>query len=272
MVFLGFIGAQNASALGKIGHRVTGQITSNHLTPKAKQQVAKLLQGQTLAQVSNWADHMRSNPHYFWQKLSPSWHYVSIPDNLSYDKSRKNPKGDVYQAIASLSLLLADKPVPDGPIKQGLVDYFGDLNDKSKQEDIKRFALKFLMHLVGDVHQPLHVGYKKDLGGNKIQVEWFYKKTNLHRVWDTDLINYQELSYTEMTTFIDTDDAELIKSIQQAPLEEWLIEGKQLRKGAYQMPEGRIGYNYIYTNGPIIEQQLLKAGLRMAKILNDIYN
>jgi hypothetical protein len=262
---------QNAHALGKIGHRVTGLIASNHLTPEAQQQVAVLLQGESLAEVANWPDHMRSNPHHFWQKLSASWHYVSIPDNRSYAKSNINPKGDVYQAINAFKLILADKKLPDGAIKQGLVNYFGDLNQPSKQLEIKRFALKFLMHLVGDIHQPLHVGYKKDAGGNRTEVEWFNNKTNLHRVWDTDLINYQELSFTEMTAFIDITDKKQIENIQNSTLDDWIVEDKQLRKGVYKIGNGKLGYAYIYTNGPIIEQQLLKAGLRMAKILNDIF-
>ncbi len=257
--------------LGKTGHRVTGLIATNHLTDKALKQVKLILGDDSLAEVSIWPDHMRSNPHHFWKKMSPSWHYVSIPDNTSYANSSKSSRGDIYLAITAMKLILADKEIPEGVIKDGLENYFGNLKQPSKQKAVKQFALKFLMHLVGDIHQPLHVGYQKDHGGNKAVVEWFGDTTNLHTVWDTRLIVNQELSYKELVEFIDISDHNLIEKIQSKSLDDWIVEDMQLRKGVYQIGNGKLAYQYIYKNTPIINQQLLKAGLRMAKILNDIY-
>ncbi len=257
--------------LGKTGHRVTGQIAYNHLTEKARCEVEKLLGDDSLAEVSNWPDQMRSNPDEFWQKLSVSWHYVNIPDNNTYTSSRKNANGDIVKAISAFKAILSDRPIPRGVIKERLESYFGTLEKTQQKQHVKTFALKFLMHLVGDFHQPMHVGYKSDRGGNDSRVHFFNEDTNLHRVWDSHLIDNMQLSYTELVAFIDIDDEATIKQIQKAKIEDWIQEALILRSEAYKIGKGHLRYDYIYKHSPVIKQQLLKSGLRMAALLNEIY-
>lgn len=258
-------------ALGKIGHRVVGQIAQNHLTPEAQKQVRQILDNETLAQVANWPDFMRSDSHPFWNKYSVSWHYVSIPEGKNYASSSKNPKGDIYVAINAFVEILKGHPVPAGPIRDGLTFYFGDLSKPENQHKIKKFALSFLTHLVGDLHQPLHTGHLKDKGGNTIRLKWFGEPTNLHAIWDSKLIDFTQLSYTEMVAFIDTTDQNKVALYQQSRVKDWLNESLMLREKAYKVTKKNLRYEYYYQNYPIIKHQMLKAGIRLAGLLNRIF-
>jgi len=116
---------------------------------------------------------MRSDPA--WHHASP-WHYVNIGDDETYETAQKNPEGDVVEAIQRLT---------------------GVLRDSQATPQDKVVAVKFLVHFVGDIHQPLHVGRHDDQGGNTIQVQWFGAPSNLHKVWDEQLIEAQKLSFSE---------------------------------------------------------------------------
>jgi len=258
-------------AWGKTGHRVVGKIAFNHLSIPARKAVEAILDGDSLAQVTNWPDFMRSNDDPFWHKWSVSWHYVSIPEGGTYSSSKKNPKGDIYEAINAFVSILSNKPLAEGPIKEGLTSYFGDLKNPAIRPKLKRFALSFLAHLVGDLHQPLHTGHLKDKGGNTIRLKWFGHSTNLHAIWDSSIIDFSELSYSEMVEFIDTDDKGFIKKTQNSSVLDWLNESLVLRKNAYDVPKKNLIYQYYYHNYPIVKNQLLKGGLRLAGLLNKIF-
>ena len=163
---------------GKTGHRITGEVAEAHLTEKAKIEIAKILSDPSLANASTWADEMRPNPDF--QKYS-TWHYANMPLDKRYSEHPQSKKGDIVQAIKLCKAKLRNPNV-------------------SKNE--KAFHLRFLVHLVGDIHQPLHVGRGEDRGGNEIKVKWFGKDTNLHRVWDSEMINTYMMSYTEFTDLL----------------------------------------------------------------------
>src|SRR5262245_9995730 len=161
-----------ANAWGPIGHRTVAQVAENHLTPKAKREIAKLLGPATLADVAYWADEIRYLPE---RKKGDPWHYISIDDTETLASTVRNPNGDVVEAIERMEATLRDpKATP---------------NDRAE-------ALKFLVHFVGDVHQPLHVGRRADAGGNKIEITLNGEKNNLHWAWDAIMINDMGLSYT----------------------------------------------------------------------------
>lgn len=153
-----------AFAWGPNGHRIVGRIAENHLTDEASRAVACLIGPESLAQVSTWPDEIRSDPA--WKKSAP-WHYISIDDGETLTTTQRDPAGDVLEALQRFEAAL---------------------RDPQATPDAKREALKFLVHFVGDVHQPLHVGRRDDLGGNRVEAFWFAEKTNLHSVWDFQLI------------------------------------------------------------------------------------
>ena len=133
--------------------------------------------------------------------------------------------------------------------------------------------LRLLIHIVGDIHQPLHVGRPDDLGGNKIKVFWFDVSHNLHSVWDDQLITYQRLSYTEYANAINYVTEAQRKEWQAEPLSTWLWQSYQLAEKIYAdiKPDQKLSYRYNYDYIASLNDRLLKGGVHLAGLLNDIF-
>lgn len=253
-VFIFLLGAHfsilAADDWGQTGHRVIGHVAQQHLTPKTAQAIEDLLDGASLAFVSTYADEIRSDSRY--KRYAP-WHYVNMPLDKKYGEVTPNSKGDVVQAIKNCIQVLQD---PDA--------------DKEN----KAFHLRLLVHFVGDLHQPMHVGRAEDRGGNDITIYWFGKKSNLHRLWDSQLIDHYQMSYTELSQNLPLYDAEQQKEITERPLLSWVAESQAHAKNIYAQtqPEERLGYKYHYQYFGIVRDQLHKGGLRLASILNEIFD
>ena len=238
----------NAYSWGPTGHRVIGEIAENHLSKKAQKEVKLLLGHHSLAEVSTWMDEIRSDSSYDY---THSWHYTTIPDGQSYN-SRGNTQG---QLVEHIELMIST------------------LKSTDSSRDSKVQALKFLVHLVGDLHQPLHVGNGEDRGGNDIKVKFFYESSNLHRVWDSGMINHKLYSYTELAAIIDHTSENQVSQWLEGSSATWAEECMQYREQVYDFDDpDRLGYEYVYRNWNLLEQQLLKAGIRLAGILNSIYS
>lgn len=238
-----------AFAWGQVGHRVIGQIAEWHLNKRAAKKVKEILGANSLAIVSTWMDEIRSDSTYDYTN---TWHWVTIPDGEQYDLSIQESDGDAYAVVNQL-----------------IAGLKSDTLSARQEEEY----LKMLVHLVGDLHQPLHVGRGDDRGGNDIRVQWMGESSNLHRVWDSDMINGKQLSYTELAEHLNRRATNsLVQQWQSATTEQWLQEAMNLRPAVYNIPEdNRIGYDYAYANYPLVEEQLLLAGVRLAGILNEIY-
>lgn len=249
-VLISNFGLANDIEWGKTGHRTTGEIAQVHLNRRAKKAIDKLLNGHSLAFVANHGDDIKSDPSY--RKYSP-WHYVNIdPDAKNYD---------------------ADNASEDGDLVVGIRKCIEVLEDKNSTREDKQFHLKMLVHFVGDLHQPFHVGHAEDLGGNRVDVEWFGKKTNIHSVWDSKMIDSYQMSYTELAENRDELSKMQIKSIESGNLLDWVYESRDLAEELYKSVEedNDLGYKYMYQWFPTVRQQLQKGGIRLAKILNEIY-
>ena len=125
--------------------------------------------------------------------------------------------------------------------------------------------------MVGDIHQPLHVGKPGDRGGNDVKVKWAGGDSNLHRVWDSEVIDGTQLSYTELAESLAKPDASKIKTLQNNNIRTWAYESMSYRKQVYNYGNGKLGYQYAYKNLPAVQERLLQAGVRLAGILNEIY-
>lgn len=240
----------NSMFWGKTGHRVVGQVAQEYLTGKAKRAIADLLDGNSLAEVSTFGDDIKADRSF--SKFSP-WHYVNYPLDKTYAEVDHSDHGDVIQGIAYCEKVLKDKNAPRAD---------------------KVFYLKFLVHLVGDLHQPMHVSREEDKGGNDIQVQWFGQGSNLHRVWDSNMIDDYGMSYTELASNLEHPDRKEIKLLQEGSVTDWAQESHVLAKELYASANvgEKLGYQYSYKYWPVVEDQLLKGGIRLAKILNDIYS
>lgn len=234
---------------GREGHKIASTIATHHLTPEAKAAVAQLLDGQSLTDVSTWMDEIRSDPSYRW--ASPL-HYANVkPGADGFDLKRDCPsKGCVVSAI---------------------IKYAGVLRSKDASTAEKTEALKLIVHLVQDVHQPLHVSHARDRGGNDIKVEFFHDRTNLHRVWDSGLIRRTKKPWSayaaELQRAITPEQVAKWKSTDPV---EWATESYRLALShAYAIPEdGQLGQAYFDRCIPVVNQRLSMAGIRLSTLLN----
>jgi nuclease S1 len=251
-------------AWGKTGHRVVAAIADTQLSGLARANVEEILgPGESLDEAANWPDEMRSAPGDFWQKTATPWHYVTL-NGILYDHAP--PEGDALEALNHFSAVLRDP--------------------NATRAD-KQLALRFVVHLVGDLHQPLHVGKCCDKGGNDVKVTWFGKPTNLHAVWDSQLVDDEQLSFTELAAklerHISNDD--VIKWWDINP-RDWTSESAEIRDTLYPPPakpkraqkvkKGRpllpdLSYAYVYKFTPVMERRLSQGGVRLAAYLNALF-
>ncbi len=239
----------NTEFWGKTGHRVVGEVAQKYLTGKAKRKIKKLLEGQTLAEVANYADNIKSDRSY---DTFMTWHYVNYGPDQEYQDITPNPDGDVVMGILRCKAILED-------------------DNRSKADH--QFYLKMLIHLVGDLHQPMHAGRAGDRGGNDIQIQWFGNGSNLHRLWDTNMINHYGMSYTELAHKIDKLNRKERITMQQGDVYSWVKESHDIANELYDSVEvgEKLGYAYTYQYWDTVEDQLLKGGVRLAAVLNAIF-
>jgi hypothetical protein len=241
-------------AWGVQGHRIVGQIAESYLTPKARLAIQQILGNETIAMASNYADFIKSDSSYNY--LTPM-HYINFSDGLSYAAMKeylsKDTTADVYTEVNFL-------------IKQ--------LKNKELAKEKQSLYLHLLIHLVGDLHQPMHVSRAEDEGGNMIHVLWFREPTNLHTVWDSKLIDFQQLSYTEYTAAINFSTASQRLAWQKEPISQWLYQSNQIAQKLYgeiTQNNQKLSYQYNYDHIATLNMQLLKAGVRLAGLLNEIF-
>jgi hypothetical protein len=241
-------------AWGMTGHRVVGEIADQYLTSKARKEIRKIMGDESLAMSANYADFIKSDSNYRY--LNP-WHYVNFDSGITYTQMvaflDKDTAVDAYTKIVFLTNELKAKTLP---------------------LETKKFYLRILVHLVGDIHQPLHATRKGITGGNDIRVSWFSENSNLHRVWDSDLIDHQQLSYTEYARAINNVTAAQKATLQRQPLTEWLYESFKISEqlvAEIKQPNPRLGYEYNHKHLETLNQQLLKGGVHLAGLLNQIF-
>lgn len=238
---------------GVVGHRTIAKIAENHLSAKAKATVKDLLGTEEMPLTSTFADEIRYSETY--KKTGP-WHYINLPEGLNYKGFVAAVKADTSENVYN-ALLKMEKEVK---------------NPKNTKEE-KTFALKMIIHLVGDLHQPMHVSRAEDQGGNKIKVKFQGKDTNLHSLWDSALIEYNGKTYTEMATAYDNLSDSKIKELQADDLTKWLFESYQISNQLYKEVEENpnLDYTYYPKHSEIYKERIQKAGIRLAGLLNTLF-
>lgn len=236
-------------AYGPTGHRTIAAIAQDYLNCRAKRAVKKLLGDENLVLVSTFADDVKSDHAYDY---AYTWHFVNMNPGETYAQSEKNPKGDLVTAFNHCVSVLKDK-------NASIAD--------------KRFCLKFLVHLVGDAHQPLHVGYASDRGGNDIKVKWFGRDSNLHRVWDESMLTTYKMNYSELAANMPKLKRKVRKQWQQGDMLTWVEEMRPTTAKVYASAENgeNLRYRYMYDHFETLRLQLHKAGVRLAGVLNEIF-
>ena len=237
---------------GQKGHDTVAFIAENHLTPVTAAAVGELLDGKSIVYWANWLDNASHTDPYAYTK---TWHYKNIDADETFETAYKNPKGDIIEALNT---------------------QYEVLRDTTLSRDKRQLALKIIVHLAGDIHQPMHMGRHSDLGGNKHSVKYFKQPANLHGVWDSKVLESgHKWSYTEWQQQIDRADESLTGLIlDKSKPSKWGRESYEIAKEIYEQTpvDTNIEYTYIADWTPVIEQQLLKGGLRLADLLNTIFD
>jgi hypothetical protein len=268
----------NALAWGEEGHRMVGAVADRHLTPRAAHEVAFLLEHdrladrtpsgrRTLAEVAYWADEIKD---YTWGKRRASWHFDDVPVCEPADPARYCRNGGCASAQLARQIAI--------------------LADRSQRLRDRDEALKWVVHLVGDIHQPLHAADHHDRGGNTIQVSFFgvrdnppYGTMRLHTVWDVQMVQRLITDRQGENAIV----AEPIAGAQKARWEQgtiadWVSESNAIARelvypalpGGFacsRRVEGIVAIDDAYYSkaAPIIDEQIHKAGVRLARIVND---
>ena len=242
----------SAFGWGQKGHDVTVFIAENHLTPVAEAKITELLDGKSMVYWANWLDNASHTPEYAYTK---TWHYKNIDDGVNYEEAPLHPDGDVVRAI---------------------YDQVSTLQNPYASKEEQQLALKILVHVMGDIHQPMHMGHASDLGGNRWIVNYFGRDSNLHSVWDSSVPeSAHKWTYTEWNNQINrATPEEAVVILSNGTPEKWGQETFEICKEVYaKTPEGtKISYDYVSDWTPVVENQFLKGGLRLADILNSIYD
>jgi hypothetical protein len=263
---LALVTSSPAIAWGKTGHRVVAAIADTELSGVARARIQEILgPGESLDEAATWPDEMRSDPSIFWQKTATPWHYVTL-NGTTYDHAP--PEGDALEALVRFTRILQN---PDASLAD------------------KQLALRFVVHLVGDLHQPLHVGKCCDQGGNDVKVTFFGKPTTLHVVWDSQLVDDEQLSFTELAAKLERhiSSREIIDWSDSNP-RDWITESAGIRDRIYPVANPKTGarsgagndrdvdvpdlsYSYVHQFTPVMERRLSQAGVRLAAYLNAIF-
>lgn len=265
-------------AWGANGHRAMAKICVDNLTPAARAKVDAAIGNNLLEQLSTWPDFIRAEKG--WNFTHP-WHYMTVhPDQTPADVKR---------------LLSANRNIDD--VREGIElmrdvlkgqrearDQLAKMMEKNDVDplagSLDATALAFLIHFIGDVHMPLHVGKNRDKGGNSITVRFFGDRYNLHSVWDTQMIQHEKLSYTELAAFASVHTRDRKAEWAKDPLEKWIHESIVLRERIYNTLYDRthresglpdLSWDYQHDYYPIVEERLAAAGYRAAAMLNEIF-
>lgn len=238
-------------AWGREGHRTIALIAQKNLSRKAEAQIQELLGDKTMADVASWADEVRNQPEY---KHTGPWHFVNLPLGYGYaefDKQLKaKTEANAYQALNDNLRILGDKKQP-----------------REKRLD----ALKFVVHLVGDIHQPMHVSRAEDKGGNDIQLQFLNEGSNLHRLWDSGLLHAQGLPDERLAADLDHPDHTARLGWENSAPAQWLFESYLLSTQQYnEAPTGtKLDTAYYNVHIEQVRVRLQQGGIRLAKLLNE---
>ena len=246
ILFILLLSFQSLMAWSRTGHRIVGNIAEQFLTKNAKAQINRIIGHNDRSRLSYWADEIKSDPEW---KHAWDWHFCTIPNGEDYI-----PGKYAGEAIEKVN------------------EFISTLKNKKSSKQDKQVALKFLIHLVGDLHQPLHVGRKDDKGGNTIKVKWFGEESNLHSIWDYHLLEHQQLSYTEYSDYLLLNvDYSDIRKWQGNSTMDYIKESKDLRDQCYDFSGSNLKWEYFYKNKELLEQRLLQGGVRLSGELNRIF-
>lgn len=248
LCIIGLIIPQITFAWGMTGHRVIGKLAEMNISQKAKNHINKVLDNTSIAMVANWGDFIKSDSALAYTAV---WHYKDIPSGLSREEFDK-------QALTK----------DDGEVVYQVLRLIKEL----KSHPNNAMDLKLLIHLVGDMHQPLHIGHPEDKGGNMIKIRWMGRETNLHSLWDSGLIDMQQLSYREYADYLFRTHKFALPAFHPSMVLDWAWGTYEAAQIVYNsVPDLKNPFYYDYKYRALLENRLAVAGDHLAIVLNYLY-
>lgn len=238
------------SAYDVVGHRIITDIAYQNLTKKARSQVDKVLGKRGIIYTSSWADEIKSDKKYAY---SYQWHYQNLAVGLTEDGIKQ----------------LLENPVSEG---EHLFYGINQMIERLKNDKTDAEALKFLVHFVGDLHQPLHLGRPEDRGGNGVSITWFGRNTNIHAVWDGTLIDSRKMSSSEYAAYLEDKFEQKKKEIKTYTVLQSVLRTYEVANEIYDYDLSNTNnYHYLYRFMEQQDEMLFRGGIQLANILNDIF-
>jgi len=236
----------NSFGWGKVGHHIIVDVAKSYVSKSVHDSVTKYLGDMSWGSAATWMDEMRSDKQYDYFK---QWHYINVDNGGQYDSTIANGNNVVKQlGVAIINLQNRSKLTPE------------QIN----------LNIKILFHLMGDLHQPLHVGYGTDRGGNDVKVMYNGKQFSLHRIWDTDIIESKKTTAEDVMGLLSKTPKRKIKKIVRGDIVQWFNQSRESMNVVYSNTDV-ITEDYIDRCYPIIENQLFDGGVRLGKVLDDIF-
>lgn len=237
---------QSSFAWGPKGHKLVAKIAYTQLKPAVKDSIAKYLDNLSIEDGATWMDDVRSDHSYDYQT---TWHYINID------------KGDIYKDTSTNNAVWAIHKA------EHEIENRGHYSKAQIATDIK-----ILLHLVGDIHQPLHAGYADDQGGNAVTVYIDQASSNLHRVWDTNILESYILPAPLTWANTANYSKEELEQMKDTSVVNWMKESRSYLDDVYDFKGDNISKKYIEKNKPIIEKRILYAGIRLGRLLNRLFS
>lgn len=238
-------------AYDNVGHRIISEIAYRNISKKARKQTDKVLGLKGIVYEASWADEIRSDDKY---KYSYQWHYQNLKDGMTTDELKKlidNPKSEGEHLFYAIDLMV----------------------ERLKKDKNDAEALKFLIHFIGDLHQPMHLGRAEDLGGNRVKMNWFGRSTNIHSVWDGQITDSRKMSYTEYANYLEDKFSNNKRKYLSYSLLSSVQETYPVRNEIYAWDsENTNNYHYLYRFSDALDLLLYRGGLYLSATLNHIYN
>lgn len=238
---------QQVYGWGPQGHKLVALIARSQLSDNVIETVNFYLKGMSWEDAACWMDEVQDNSKYDYMK---TWHYINIPKDKTYVQTKEQ------NVVNKLEFCIR------------MLQYRSFQSEETINE-----SLKLLFHLIGDIHQPLHCGYEEDKGGNTVHLYLVQKETNLHKLWDSEIIRERKMDIwycAKVLVGMKLTDSKR-KEIEKVDVVKWLNESRGLLPDVYNISGGKIDQKYIDLNAPHVERQLIKAGLRLAAILNQYF-
>ena len=250
----------SAFGWGQKGHDVVAAIAEQHLTKKTRKALNEILDGKSIVYYSSWMDNIQNSP--YWENgynKTKTWHYANVDKGETYQTMTKNPDGDVITGLEFLT--------------KELTENYDNLTDSTRADYVK-----MIVHMVGDMHCPMHAGRLSDRGGNGTKVKWFGQNTSLHSIWDSKMIDSaRKWNYSEWVDQLDRTDKKFRNSVMRGTYEEWFKETVEGAASIYEYVESmekdnpNLSYQFVYDFSPLLEDRLLVGGYRLAYVLNMIF-